>query len=74
MRAIVAEHRMEKVETPREAALRRIAKQEARIARQRLVIAGLDRAGIASGQAKRLLATMQETLAALRTSLDHLRS
>jgi uncharacterized coiled-coil protein SlyX len=62
---------MEKVETPREAVLRRIAEQEARIARQRHVIANLDWNGLASAAAKRLLATMQDTLTTLRSSLRH---
>jgi uncharacterized coiled-coil protein SlyX len=63
---------MAKVETPREAASRRVAEQEARIARQKHLIANLDRDGIASGAAKRILATMQDSLTALRTSLRQL--
>jgi hypothetical protein len=62
---------MGKVETLRGAALRRVAEQEARIARQKHLIANLDRIGLASGAAKRLLATMQDTLTTLRTSLRH---
>jgi hypothetical protein len=65
---------MGKVEATREAALRRVAEQEARIARQKHLIANLDRDGIASVAAKRVLATMQDTLTALRTSVQHLSS
>jgi hypothetical protein len=62
---------MNKVESPqRAAALRRIAEQEARIARQKELIANLTANGTGSAPAQRLLAAMEDALKALRSSLN----
>jgi hypothetical protein len=66
-----AEHWHGKDESPRLAALRRIAEHEARITRQKVIIAQLNANGAATGTAKRLLATMEDALTALRSSLNH---
>lgn len=57
-------------ETPRQAAERRIAEQEARVARQRDLLAILASNGAGTDTASRLLKTMEDTLTALRTSLS----
>jgi hypothetical protein len=61
---------MKRSESPREAALRRIVEQEARIARQTELIANLTANGTGSAPAQRLLVTMEKTLKALRASLS----
>src|SRR5262245_40384079 len=53
---------MKSVESPREAALRRITEQEARIARQKQLIANLTANGTGSAPAQRLVANMEDTL------------
>ena len=59
----------ERIETPREAALRRVMEQERRVARQKETITRLGANGIAPGQAERLLAAMEESLRLLRAAL-----
>jgi hypothetical protein len=61
---------MAKVESPRDAALRRVVHQEARIAKQKRLIANLKANGSGTGAAKQLLALMEDSLTALRTSLS----
>jgi hypothetical protein len=56
-------------ESPREAALRRVAEQEARVARQKKLIATLKANGTDTFISERLLTTMEDALAALRASL-----
>ena len=53
--------------------LLRIVRQEARIARQKVLIAELDANGAGTGSAQRLLAVMEHALAALRTTLSQYR-
>jgi hypothetical protein len=60
---------MAKAESPREAALRRIAEQEARLAKQKRLIATLKANGTDTFISERLLATMEDALTALRASL-----
>ena len=59
-----------KVETPYAAALRRVAGQEVRIARQKALIKHLRENGSSTGSAERLLIVMENALIALRTSLS----
>jgi hypothetical protein len=56
---------MSKAESAREAALRRVAEQEARVEKQRGAAGGTS-----TKTAERLLVTMEETLTALHTSLN----
>jgi hypothetical protein len=60
---------MVKIESPREAALRRIAEQEARLAKQKRLIATLKANRTDTFLSERLLATMEDALTALRASL-----
>jgi hypothetical protein len=61
---------MADLETSHQATLQRIAEQEARIARQKVLIAKLAANGWGSGDARRVLATMEDGLTALRTSFQ----
>ena len=61
---------MNKSEALRKAALLRIAEQEARIARQKDVIAHLNAIGASIVPAQHLLTVMEDTLKTLRTSLS----
>ena len=56
-------------ESPRQATLRRIAEQQARIARQRTLIAALKANGSSTQSAMESLGHMQGTLSSLRDSL-----
>ncbi len=56
-------------ESPREAAVRRIAEQETRVARQQKAVTALEVHGVSTFAANRLLRTMEETLTALREGL-----
>ena len=56
-------------ESPRQAALRRITEQQARIARQRTLIAALKANGSSTQSAMESLGHMQGTLSSLRDSL-----
>lgn len=60
---------MAMTESPREAALRRIAEQQARVVRQRTLIAALKANGSSTQSAMESLGHMQGTLASLRDSL-----
>jgi hypothetical protein len=61
---------MAKEDSPREAALRRIAEQETRVARQQKAVAALKTHGVSTFAANQLLRTMKETLTALREALS----
>jgi hypothetical protein len=58
------------VETPYEVALKRVAEQEDRVARQRVLIKNLKEHGASTGPVERLLIVMENGLIALRTSLS----
>jgi hypothetical protein len=60
--------------TPRQAALQQIVEQEARITRQKILIAHLDAKGISVFAAVCLLWELEDTLTTLRTSLAQLPS
>jgi hypothetical protein len=60
---------MAKDESPREAALRRVAEQGARVARQKKAVATLKANGAGTYAAEQLLVTMEDTLASLRATL-----
>jgi hypothetical protein len=62
---------MTRSEALRKAALQRISEQEARIERQKELIAHLTAKGIGSASAERLLEAMGDTLNTLRASLSH---
>ena len=64
---------MAMTESPKQAALRRIADQQARIARQRTLIAALKANGSSTQSAMESLGYMQGTLSMLRDSLHLLR-
>ena len=57
------------IESMRQAAQHRVAEQEARVAKQALLIVGLKKNGLSAHDAERLLAIMQESLDAFQTSL-----
>jgi len=59
-------------ETKLEMAARHVAEQEARIARQRVLIGGLDAANAPTSEAKKLLGTMIELLGIFRQDHDRL--
>ena len=61
---------MAKDESPREAALRRVAEQQARVARQQKMVAVLRASGLGAYAASDLLQSMEDTLMAMRTSLS----
>jgi hypothetical protein len=58
-----------KADSPRQAALRRIAEQQARIAKQRTLIAALKANGTSTRSANQSLGHMEVALSALRASL-----
>ena len=60
---------MARIESLRQAALRRVAEQEARVAKQSLLVVRLKANGASTGEAERLLAIMEVSLIAFRTSL-----
>jgi hypothetical protein len=60
---------MTTTESPREAALQRIAEQQARIEKQRTLIAALRANGSATRSAEQVLRQMEGALSALRDSL-----
>ena len=60
---------MAKDESPREAALRRVAEQEILVARQQKMVAALKANGVDTYAADRGLKTMEDTLTALREGL-----
>jgi hypothetical protein len=61
---------MAMAESPRDAALRRISQQEARVSKQKALIASLKTNGTPTVGAERSLATMEDVLKALRDSLQ----
>jgi len=61
---------MPEPESLKEAALRRIAVQQDRIAKQKAIVAMLEVNTATSGTSKRLLAQMEDHLKTLRSSLD----
>jgi hypothetical protein len=63
---------MARIETPREAALRRIAEQQARVTKQKDLIAQLEANGGGTATVRQQLATMEDSLSALRLALGHL--
>ena len=60
---------MPSIESVRQAAQRRVAEQEARVAKQALVVVSLKANGASAYEAERLLKVMEESLVAFRTSL-----
>jgi len=60
---------MARAEFQRQAALGRIAQQEARIEEQKRLIAILKKNGAATGASERMLITMENALVAMRVSL-----
>jgi len=60
---------MARIESLRQAAQRRVAEQVARVAKQALLIVSLRANGASTYEAERLLAIMEASLIAFRTSL-----
>ena len=57
------------IESLRQAAQRRVAEQEERVARQAQLVANLKRNGLNARESEQLLAIMEDALDAFRTSL-----
>ena len=64
---------MDVYETPLELAQRHVTEGEARVSRQKALIAGLEARGIDTAQALDVLSCMQDTLSLMYQSLAHQR-